>query len=228
MASAEEARKKQSFGNFLYEYIDSIWFKGEQTWVFCSSFLAKSIHCTPDQAKDLFYLTSFHQEYCDKVSNWYPSCEPLSAGECREKGVPYTEWRPEDYHLLPIFRRLLIIIEEVPTDVPPYFLSKMPIAMARLVFTEDQKGRMEIDPISVPDLCAKYNVMTTDDPNVVMGKLSTVLEIVISLWEQERPKLTYLDPIVDRLQERLKFKVQDIEAFSRGLHEKENARANNN
>lgn len=37
----------------------------------------------------------------------------------------------------------------------------------------------------------------------------TLLDIVVSLWEQERPHLTYLDPIVDKFQESLKFRVQD-------------------
>lgn len=32
-----------------------------------------------------------------------------------------TEWRPEDYHLLPIFRRLLSIIDEIPTSRPPSY-----------------------------------------------------------------------------------------------------------
>ena len=91
---------------------------------------------------------------------------------------------------------------------------------------------MGIDPISIPDLCAKNNVKPTDDPdnpdnpNVVVGELDTVLYIVVSLWEQERSHLTYLDLIVDKLQESLKFRVQD-ENFCQGLHERKAARSNN-
>ena len=85
---------------------------------------------------------------------------------------------------------------------------------------------MTIDPVSIPGLCAKYNVEPTDNPNVVAGDLGAVLEIVTSLWEQERPHLTYLDPIVKKLQERLKFKTQDTEAFWQSLREKDEARSN--
>ncbi|OJJ35939.1 hypothetical protein ASPWEDRAFT_41164 [Aspergillus wentii DTO 134E9] len=216
VASGDDTKKKQGFGTSLYEYLDSVCFKGEQTWAFCESFLAKAIHCTPDQARSLSYLTSFHKEICDKVANWCPPCEPLSAEECREKRVGCTEWRPEDHHLLPIFRRLIVIIDEIPTD-GPFEHPNFPKSKARLVFTQDERGNMAIDPISIPDLCAKYNVQASHNPSVVTGELDTVLEIVTSLWEQERPHLTYLDPIVEKLQERLKFKVQDIEAFWRGL-----------
>ena len=225
MASEHDNRQKQSFGSTLYEYLDSICFKGEQTWAFCQSFLGKAIHCTPDQARDLSYLTALHKEICDEVADWCPTCEPLSAEECKEKGVPCTEWRPEDYHLLPIFRRLLVIIDEIPTG-GQFDLPKFPEAKARLVFTQDERGGMTIDPVSIPGLCAKYNVEPTDNPNVVAGDLGAVLEIVTSLWEQERPHLTYLDPIVKKLQERLKFKTQDTEAFWQSLREKDEARSN--
>ena len=43
----------------------------------------------------------------------------------------------------------------------------MLIAKAHLMFIEHQKGNMEIDTISVLDLCVKYNfMMITDNPNV--------------------------------------------------------------
>lgn len=69
MASEDDTKMKQSFGGSLYEYLDSICCKGEQTWAFYQSFLAKAIHCTPDQARDRPFLTSFHKEICDKVAN---------------------------------------------------------------------------------------------------------------------------------------------------------------
>ncbi|KAI9929608.1 hypothetical protein MW887_001082 [Aspergillus wentii] len=213
VASGDNTKQKQVFGTSLYEYLDSIYFKGEQTWAFCESFLAKAIHCTPEQARDLSYLTSFHKEICDKVADWCPSCEPLSAVECKEKGVACTEWRAQDHHLLPIFRKLIVIIDEIPTEGPfkhPIF----PKAKARLVFTQDYRGNIAIDPpIGIPDLCAKYKVTAPDNPSVVTGELDTALKIVASLWEEERLHLTYLNPIVEKLQERLKYKMQDVEAF---------------
>ena len=86
---------------------------------------------------------------------------------------------------------------------------------------------MAIEPISIPDLCTKYNFKTTDNPSVVTGGLDALLETVTSLWEQERPHLTYLDQTVDKLQERLKYKVQDTEIFWQILREREEARSNN-
>lgn len=86
---------------------------------------------------------------------------------------------------------------------------------------------MVIDLISIPDLCAKNDVKTTDDPdnpNVVVGELDTT---GYRSLEQERSHLTYLDPIVEKLQERLKFRVQDHKNFCQSLHERKEARSNN-
>lgn len=208
MASADDVRSKQIFGGPLYNYLDSICFKGEQTWAFCDSFLAKVIYCSPEEAQDLPDLISSHGKLCNKVSNnWCLCCEPLSAEECREKEMLCTEWRPEDYLILPIFQRLFIIIDEIPTDGPPNYEPDFRKAKCRLVFTQDQTAT---DSINVPDLCTKYsNINSTDNPNVAIGEIGTLVEVVMSLWEQERPRLTYLDSIVDKLQERMKFKVRD-------------------
>lgn len=56
------------------------------------------------------------------------------------------EWCPEDYHLLLIFRRLLVIIDEIPID-DSFDHPKFPEAKAQLVFIQDERGNMAIDPI---------------------------------------------------------------------------------
>lgn len=210
MASVDDVRSKQVFGGPLYDYLDSICFKGEQTWAFCDSFLAKVLHCSPEQVRDLPDLINSHGKLCNKVSDtWCPCCEPLSAEECGERDMLCTEWRPEDYLILPIFQRLFIIIDEIPTDGTPKYEPDFQKAKARLVFIQDQTAT---NPINVPDLCTKYsNINSTDIPNVAIGELGALVEVVMSLWEQERPHLTYLDSIVDKLQERMKFKVRDNE-----------------
>lgn len=91
-----------------------------------------------------------------------------------------SEWRPQDYHLLAIFQGLLVVIDEISID-EPFNHPNFPKAKVRLVFTQDERGNMAIDSISIPDLCAKHNVQTSDNPSVVTGELDTVLEIVTSL-----------------------------------------------
>lgn len=207
VASIEDERTKQWYGSSLYKYLDRIFFQGEQTWVFCEHFFAKAIHCSPEQARDLPYLIDSHKQICNRVSNWCPGCEPLSAEECIKKDVLCTEWRPEDHLLLPIFQRLLVIIDEIPTS-GPYDHPDFAKAKGRMVFIQDEKTA---DPVNVPDLCTKYGIYPTDHPNVVMGELDALVKAVIALWEQEKARLTYLDSIVGKLQERLKFTLQDRE-----------------
>lgn len=212
MATADSDRSKQSAGHRLYDYLDRICFKGEQTWAFCNSFFGKVIRCSPEEAQDLPGLIQYHRNACDKVTNlWYPRCEPLSAEECVERDLPCTEWRPEDYLILPIFRKLVIIIDEIPFSDEPYCTPDLQKAKGRLVFTREIQDQTATSSISIPDLCAKYgNISPSDNPNVAIGKLGDLVEVVMSLWEEEKPHHTYLGPIVEKLQERMKFKLRDI------------------
>lgn len=221
MVSEDNTRMKQSFGGSLYKYLENICFKCEETWTFCESFLVKVIHCTLDQARISLILHLSTRKFASRSSIGVRAESHSMQRNARKKSCFALSGVLKTITFCPSSRgsSLLLMSHHIITPNPPK--QRPDWYLFRII-----EGRWQLIP-SVSWFVYQVQCQDNQHSQCFYGGSGRFIGIVASLWEYGRPHITYLDQIIDKFQERLKFKVKDIEIFWKSLSERKEVRSNN-